>query len=477
MAILIRRPHGTISVFCLLALLSCVPTVVPGDKANAPPNGLPTVVLLNVDLLRADRVGLLGATPSPTPAIDSFFSGGITFTDASSPASSTYTSATAIATGTEAVFNDHSLPMNWRFGGGPSVPETLRRDGLRAVDRLPTITQRLASAGYRTVAVNDFIHSGAEVLLDRGVDHYIDVTSPVLPGTARRVWSIEEQVSVMIEQLALASQRPGTQPLLLTFHPNSLHFPLRLDEADLSQDLRAMLEENPILWRQEGGQIEFAPAINVLGEFDPRLGPWEGPLTAPQRQVLEWAYDLTVRRVDAALAPLLTELAALDALVMLYSNHGIGLGAHGLNTVGVPWQECVHVPWLVRLPREAEGCRGPVNVAVSLVDLGPTLLDWLGLASPDDWQGRSLAKAACGALPSRTLIAGADLQHRFIRRGRWKLFVRGSVDRRLFDLSADPQETNDLSLAYPEIVRSLDAALLSLSAEQAQLRINSEFPQ
>jgi hypothetical protein len=104
-------------------------------------------------------------------------------------------------------------------------------------------------------------------------------------------------------------------------------------------------------------------------------------------------------------------------------------------------------------------------------------LDWLGLASPDDWQGRSLAKAACGALPSRTLIAGADLQHRFIRRGRWKLFVRGSVDRRLFDLSADPQETNDLSLAYPEIVRSLDAALLSLSAEQAQLRINSEFPQ
>jgi arylsulfatase A-like enzyme len=238
-----------------------------------------------------------------------------------------------------------------------------------------------------------------------------------------------------------------------------------------------MLEENPTLWRREDGQIEFAPAINVLGEFDPRLGPWEGPLTAPQRQVLELAYDQTVRRVDAALAPLLKELAALDALVMLYSNHGIGLGAHGLNTVGVPWQECVHVPWLVRLPRVDEECIGQVEVAVSLVDLAPTLLDWLGLRSPPSWRGRSLAPTVCGALPSRTLIAGADLQHRFIRKGRWKLFVRGSVDRRLFDLSADPGEKNDQSLRFPDIVRSLDAALLGLSVEQAQLRANSELLQ
>lgn len=463
-----------LSLLFLVALLACAPAAPPTEETKSSPSVRPTVVLLNLDLLRADRVGLLGASPSATPAIDAFFSGGIVFSDASSPASATYASATAIATGSEALFNDHSLSLDWRFGGGPSVPPALRREGERAVDRLPTISQRLGSAGYRTVAVNDFIHSGAEVLLDRGVDHYIDVTSPVVPGTAQRVWSIEEQVAVVLEQLTKAPQGPEAQPLLLTFHPNALHFPLRLPSAQISPELRSLLEANPRLWKQVDDQLEFAPTINASGEFDPRLGPWEGPLTAEQRQILELAYDQTVRRVDSAVAPLLAELASRDALVMLYSNHGIGLGAHGLNTVGVPWQECVHVPWLVRLPRDAEARSGRVEAPVSLVDLAPTLLDWLGLPAPTPWEGRSLASAVRGVAPSRTVIAGADLQHQFVRQGRWKLIVRGSVDRQLFDLSVDPGEENNQAASHPEVVRQLDAALLGLAAEQAQLRARSE---
>jgi arylsulfatase len=42
---------------------------------------------------------------------------------------------------------------------------------------------------------------------------------------------------------------------------------------------------------------------------------------------------------------------------------------------------------------------------------------------------------------------------RALRRGRWKL-----LDRRLYDLEADPAERRDVAAEHPDIVRELSAA-------------------
>lgn len=447
------------------------PAAVSASDGDLAP--LPTVALLNLDLLRADRVGLLGASPSMTPGMDQFFAGGIVFEDASAPAGATYASATAIATGTEAAFNDHQLSLQWRHGGGPTIPQILATEGARAVDLQPTIAELLRRAGYRTVFVNDFVHSGRAVGLDRGFDEYVDVTSPVLPGVPGRVWTIEEQVAVVRERLDVGG---AGRPSLISFHPNTLHFPLRLDPRLLDAELQAALDAEPEMWDLAQDWIEVAPGANARGGFDPRLGPWEGPLSEGERRLLSLAYDHVVRRMDAAVAPLLTDLAERGALVIVYANHGIGLGDHGLNTVGVPWQACIRVPWLVRLPGQGEQpAVGPVRVSVpvSPVDLGPTLLDWLALPAPGPWQGRSLGPVVEGAAPTRTLIAGRDLQHEYARRGDWKLIVRGSVGRQLYDLDADPGEQRDLAGEHPDVVRELEAALLALTIEQERLRVEA----
>ncbi len=96
-------------------------------------------------------------------------------------------------------------------------------------------------------------------------------------------------------------------------------------------------------------------------------------------------YDGEVRYVDEEIGRLLAAYAARvparDAVVVVTADHGEGLGendywfAHGefLNDA------LVHVPLLMRVPGEPPGVRSGV---VSLVDVAPTLLAAVGVATP-----------------------------------------------------------------------------------------------
>lgn len=87
-----------------------------------------------------------------------------------------------------------------------------------------------------------------------------------------------------------------------------------------------------------------------------------------------------------------------DTIVLFLADHGRMLGAHGLVGLGLglAYEEVYNVPLFVRVPPrllgKAANARGrEVNDAlVSLVDVGPTLLDLCGLAPLPDAQGRSL---------------------------------------------------------------------------------------
>ena len=150
-----------------------------------------------------------------------------------------------------------------------------------------------------------------------------------------------------------------------------------------------------------------------------------------------------------------------DTIILFLADHGRMLGAHGLVGLGLglAYEEVYNVPLIVRLPTrlfdEAPDHRGrDVNDAlVSLVDVGPTLLDLCGLAPLPHAQGRSL----------RPLIQGraelADWQEaygeffaqrfmytqRIVWHGDWKyIFSPGGVDE-LYHLAADPYEENNLA--------------------------------
>ena len=109
--------------------------------------------------------------------------------------------------------------------------------------------------------------------------------------------------------------------------------------------------------------------------------------------------------VDAALGKLLVALRKQklydNAAIVVASDHGQSLGANGEETHGVfLYDETIHVPLLVRLPRRQTGMRR-VRGRVRLLDLAPTVLEIGGAPVPSQMQSQSLLRIA-NSNPIRT---------------------------------------------------------------------------
>ena len=93
-----------------------------------------------------------------------------------------------------------------------------------------------------------------------------------------------------------------------------------------------------------------------------------------------------------------------------------------------------------------------MHEAVGLVDLFPTLVDAMGLPTPDGLSGRSLRPLVSGASREGWAVGGSDRGVRFAVADRYKLVrrtVEGSVEVRLHDVLVDPSETKDLLQRRP----------------------------
>ena len=112
---------------------------------------------------------------------------------------------------------------------------------------------------------------------------------------------------------------------------------------------------------------------------------------------LEALYAATIECVDAAIADLRDGLETLemfdDTVVVLTAPHGEYLGkSPAILHHHVPGEIALRVPLIVRLPAPChiEGGQSVADV-FSLVDLFPSLTEWLGLQAPVGIDGRSRA--------------------------------------------------------------------------------------
>src|SRR5258708_13280374 len=109
-------------------------------------------------------------------------------------------------------------------------------------------------------------------------------------------------------------------------------------------------------------------------------------------------YSATVSSSDAALGRLLTALRQQnlydDAIIIVASDHGESLGAHGEDTNGIfLYDETIHVPLLEKLPHnQLPGKR--IAAHTPLLDIAPTVLEAAGLPVPSQMQGQSLLRIA-----------------------------------------------------------------------------------
>jgi arylsulfatase A-like enzyme len=135
-------------------------------------------------------------------------------------------------------------------------------------------------------------------------------------------------------------------------------------------------------------------------------------------------------------------------MIVVTADHGDEFFDHGRIEHGITYyEEMVRVPLIVRVPGEGNGKR--IEQQVGLIDLMPTILDVLAVRSELELQGVSVRPLIGGAtLPERALFAEASMApvlDAALRTNQTK-YVHYAEQRgaELYDLEADPKETNNL---------------------------------
>lgn len=174
----------------------------------------------------------------------------------------------------------------------------------------------------------------------------------------------------------------------------------------------------------------------------------------------EARYEREVATVDRAVSELLAKLAARGepVRVVLTADHGEEFGEHGGRYHGTTlYEEQVAVPLCIFQVGSSEPARVWQH-PVSLVDVMPTLLAWLGVGNPLDGDGLVLDRAIDRDVGPAFATLGAEAA---VIEARWKLIVsKQGGGQQLFDLVGDPGERSNRAAADAAVVSRLRAAAL-----------------
>lgn len=177
---------------------------------------------------------------------------------------------------------------------------------------------------------------------------------------------------------------------------------------------------------------------------------WPFPRTESDvRQELAYYYAV-ISHLDAQIGRI---LAALDetqqaerTIVIFTSDHGVGIGSHGIRGKQNMYEHTIGVPLVMRGPGIPQNQK--ITAQCLLRDLYPTVCELTKVPVPREIEGRSLAPVLRGETKEVYPFVCGYFRNfqRMIRTDRWKLIRYPQVERmQLFDLAADPNEMRDLS--------------------------------
>src|SRR5690606_33844262 len=120
---------------------------------------------------------------------------------------------------------------------------------------------------------------------------------------------------------------------------------------------------------------------------------WGGPEDGRWRQYL-WAYYRLIEKVDTQIGKVLQTLQETgqeeNTVIVFFSDHGDGIGAHRWNQKTLFYEESARVPFIISWKgRTVEAARDQTHLLNLGTDLAPTLLDFAGIEPAADMRGIS----------------------------------------------------------------------------------------
>jgi len=384
------------------------------------------VILVVVDALRADALGVYGAPTHgghlATPHLDEFARGALVFTDASAQASWTRPAVASILT-------SRHVSGHATMGKTAVLPA-----------ELPTLASTLKERGIATGAVVTNFNLAPEYGFARGFDDYRYLAPKRYLGAPEGASRLAAyNIYRLLRERFLGSLRTPDY-----FYRSG---------ASVNQTAMALLDEL--------GGHDFFLLLHYMEPHDPYFaadGKSYARVATPQPKAtlaapMHDAYRDEVRRFDTYFGELVAALAARGlrerVTLIITADHGEEFGEHGGFYHGVTlYEEMLHVPLLMRVPGHV-----PATVATLArqIDLAPSVLGRFGITAPASFEGRDLL--AAGPAAAQTL---AEEDHEgnvltALRAGQTKLVLanpdnpRGLLPSELYDLSQDTHELHRLN--------------------------------
>jgi len=427
----------------------------------------PHIVLIMTDQQRFDTIGAWGHEHMITPHMDRLVAEGVSFRQAYCPGATCIASRAAIFTGMYAhntgvyTFQDWAQHRCW--------VQDLADAGYWCVNiGKMHFSPRDVPGGFheRVIVENPTNKDHANGRADDDWGNYLHFHGQERPNDRNQSdskwlhkhqgvpWHLEERFhsDVFIGDSAVSwiKHHQGDNPLFLQVGFTGPHepwdpLPRHLDRyADKPMPPRVAREgelaEKP---PQQQAHLDFHATTGHESQIDLR-GATDDEIAEMKRH-----YFAKITTVDEQLGRVLAALEDRswleNTLLIFCSDHGELLGDHGLAYKWLMYDPIVHVPLVIRKPGAAKEA-SLVQDLVSLMDLGPTILEAADLEIPAYMEGQSLLPyLADEPIVARDFVFCEDNYQIMMRSTTHKIvYYIGQEAGELYDLRIDPHELDNV---------------------------------
>jgi len=399
------------------------------------------VIIVDFDTLRADRLGALGNPRPLTPNLDAVAAKSYLFSGA--VAQAPWTLPSTMSFFTSLYPHRHSLVNKF------SLFTEERKELAHLPRRFTTLAQVFARNGYATAGFTGDAGLEAHFGFGNGFDTYFDsVTFGGLDLTLPLAWDWlqthqDRKFFLFVQGYDVHGQFPVPPDFKSRF-------------ADPGYD---------------------GPFLGLYSEFmDLRMKTIKGEeiriSTADARFWMD-RYDEKTVRADARFGRFWKDFSALPAarktLLVVIGDHGEEFDEHGGFDHGMKlYDELLRVPLILHAP---DGAAAKINSQVRLIDVMPTLADWLGLAVDTDTQRQMQGTSLLPLLRGQPLPLDSYAETSFLLQAEksslrtsagWKLIYDfENMAGELYDLRSDPGEKRNVYNSDPKTAKDLTQKLLS----------------
>src|SRR5215211_6681756 len=426
------------------------------------------VILVILDSLRKDHIGVYGNDRIETPNLDALAGESLRFTRAYPESLPTLCARRAIHTGMR----------TWPFRNFVRLPgETFQPAGWQPIPEVQiTVSETLFAQGYSTAMYADtqpMLHPSMNFQRGFAVFEW-------MRGQERD--RFRPKVGVPEEQIRQRTV-PGNDDRMVD---KVRQYLANTQDRKTEEDWFApRLFSRGIDYLEQAG--EGQPFFLVIDSFDPHE-PWDPPekyvsiydedyegrdpivpnyghadwISVQELERMRALYSGEVTMVDRWLGHFLDKMESTgrmdDTLLIVLADHGVALGEHGFTgkPFGALWPELTDIPFFIRHP-EGKGAGKTSDYFASTHDVASTILGATGYLPPQQMDGQYLTLLVEGSEPEPRphLTLGYD-EYVWARDERYAMFGRNDrSDLKLYDLRSDPDMDHDIAGDNPDIVKHM----------------------